>query len=101
MALSLCCSRVVACVLEVCEDVGDGAEGIVEVFCCAATAEEVVAVCVLDEEIGVSNVVAEVCDFVEASIGCASVGETAGLPAAFDAGDDGLEGRELCIVDFV
>lgn len=93
--------RDVSCVLEVREDVVDGVKGIVEVFCCAAAAEEVIAVGVFDEKIGVYDVVAEFGDLMEASVGGAVGGEAAGMPAGFDAGDDGFEGRELCVVDLI
>jgi len=87
--------------LESREDIVDGFEGIVQIFCRAAVAEEVVAVDVFDEEVGVCDVVAKFSDFVEAGV-CASFrGEPAGLPAGVDASDDGFECGELGVVEFV
>jgi hypothetical protein len=88
-------------VLEGCEGVVDGFECVVEVFCGTAVAEELVTIGVFDEEVGVSDVVAEVGDFVESGVCTAFRGEAAGLPAGFGVGDDGFERGELCVVDLV
>jgi hypothetical protein len=72
-----------------------------KVFCGTAVAEEVVAIGVFDKEVGVRDVVAEFSDFVETGVGLAFCGEPAGLPAGFDARDDGFERGELCVVEFV
>lgn len=100
-ALCLYCLWGIPGLLQVREDVVDSFESIIQVFGGAAAAEELVAICVLDEEVGVRDVVAEISDLVESRVRTAFRGEPAGLPAGFDARDDGFERGELCVVEFV
>lgn len=96
-----CRSWVVPCVLKVRKDIVDGVESVIQVFCGTAVAEELVTICVLDEEVGVGGVITEFGDIVKLGVCTAFRGEAAGLPAGFDAGDDGFERGELCVVEFV
>jgi len=79
----------------------DSVESVIQVFCGTAGAEELVTICIFDEEVGVGDVVAEVSDFVKSGVCTAFRGEAAGLPAGFDAGDDGFECGELCVMEFI
>ena len=71
----------VSCLLEVRKDVIDAFESDVQVFCCTAGVEEVVAGDVFDEGAGVCDVVVEIGSFIETSFGSTFDKDTTGLPA--------------------
>ena len=87
--------------LQVREDLIDGLESVVQIFRRAATAEKRVTVRVLNEEIGVGDVVAELGDIVKGHTCTALCREAAGLPAGVDTGNDGFERGELGVVEFI
>jgi len=55
--------------LKIAENLVNCFEDVVQIFRCSAAAEEVVAIGVFDEEVGMGDVVSEVGNFVEARTG--------------------------------